>query len=158
MEVGRVVRVRRIAPRPEILVAIGGAILFVAAYPFVPAIHQFMLGPSESEMILGLVLFLAVFAVLGPIVSRTLHVDAERRGAIEGGLENAEETKSEARQLLEELRINISEAHLEAARIREMLANAGLGLSRRRANRRSWMRAGSLKMRLTRFRNLVPIL
>jgi F-type H+-transporting ATPase subunit b len=119
MEDGRVVQVRRMAPPPEILVAMGGGIIFVAAYPFVPAIHQFMLGPSEAEMILGLALFLAVFAALGPIVSRALHVDAERRGAIEGGLENAEETKGEARQLLEEHRINISEAELEASRIRE---------------------------------------
>jgi F-type H+-transporting ATPase subunit b len=125
MEDGRVVQVRRMAPPPEILVAMGGGIIFVAAYPFVPAIHQFMLGPSEAEMILGLALFLAVFAALGPIVSRALHVDAERRGAIEGGLENAEETKGEARQLLEEHRINISEAELEASRIREEARERG---------------------------------
>jgi F-type H+-transporting ATPase subunit b len=125
MEDGRVVRVRPMAPRPEMLVAIACAILLVAAYPFVPAIHQFMLGPSEAEMILGLALFLAVFAVLGPIVSRALQVDAERRGAIEGGLENAEETRSEARQLLEEHRINISEAQLEASRIREEARERG---------------------------------
>jgi F-type H+-transporting ATPase subunit b len=111
--------------RPQWLVPICGAIIFVAAYPFVPAIHQFMLGPSQAEMILGLALFLAVFAVLGPIVSRALHVDAERRGAIEGGLKNAEETKSEARQLLEEHRINASEAQLEAARMREGARESG---------------------------------
>ena len=125
MKDGRVVRVRRMVSRPEWLVAICGAILFVAAYPFVPAIHQFMLEPSLAEMILSLVLFLAVFAVLGPIVSRALHVDAERRRATEGGLENAEETESEARQLLEEYRINISEAQLEAARIREEARERG---------------------------------
>jgi F-type H+-transporting ATPase subunit b len=125
MEDGRIVRVRHMAPRPEILVAMGGGIIFVAAYPFVPAIHQFMLGPSEAEMILGLVLFLAVFAVLGPIVSRALHVGAERQGAIEGGLENAEEIKSEARQLLEERTVNISGAQLEAARIREEARERG---------------------------------
>jgi F-type H+-transporting ATPase subunit b len=125
MEDGRVVRARHMAPRPEMLVAIGGAVLLVSAYPFVPAIHQFMLGPSEAEMILGLALFLAVYAVLGPIVSRALHVDAERRGAIEGGLENAEEIKSEARQLLEERRVNISEAQVEASRIREEARGRG---------------------------------
>ena len=125
MEEGRIVRVRPTAPRPEILVAIGGGIIFVAAYPFVPAIHQFMLGPNEAEMILGLVLFLAVFAVLGPIVSRVLHVDAGRRGAIEGGLENAEEIRSEARQLLEEHRIGICEAQLEAAGLREEARERG---------------------------------
>jgi F-type H+-transporting ATPase subunit b len=125
MKDGRVVRIRRILPRPEWLVAICSGILFIAAYPFVPAIHQFMLGPSPAEMILGLVLFLAVFAVLGPIVSRVLDFDAERRGAIEGGLENAEETRGEARQLLEEHRNLISEEQLEAARIREEARERG---------------------------------
>ena len=119
MEDGRVVRDRRMVAQPQWLVPIGGAILFVSVYPFVPSIHQFLLGPSLSEMILSLVLFLAVFAVFSWIVPRTLHVTAERRGIIEGGLENAEETNSEARQLLEEHRISISGAQLEAARIRE---------------------------------------
>ena len=125
MEDGRVVQVRRAVARPQWLVAIAGGIIFVAAYPFVPAIHQFMLEPSLAEMILGLVLFLAGFAVLSRSVSRTLHVIAEREGVIEGGLENAEETKSEARQLLEEHRITISEAQLEAARIREEAGERG---------------------------------
>jgi F-type H+-transporting ATPase subunit b len=40
-------------------------------------------------------------------------------------LENAEETKSEARQLLEEHRIIISTAQLEAARIREEARERG---------------------------------
>jgi hypothetical protein len=53
MKDGRVVRVRRMVSRPEWLVAICGTILFVAAYPFVPAIQQFLLGPSLAEMILG---------------------------------------------------------------------------------------------------------
>jgi F-type H+-transporting ATPase subunit b len=119
MEDGRVVRVRRMADRPQWLVAICGAIPFVAAYPFVPAIHQFMLEPSLADMILSLVLFLAVFAVLSWIVPRALHVTAGRQGVIEGGSENAEKTRSEARQLLEQRRITISEAQLEAARIRE---------------------------------------
>ena len=119
MEDGRVVRDRRMVVRPQWLVPICGAILFVSAYPFVPAIHQFLLGPSLSEMILSLVLFLAVFAVFSWIVSRASHVTNERRGAIEGGLENTEELKSEARQLLEEHGISISGAQLEAARIRE---------------------------------------
>jgi F-type H+-transporting ATPase subunit b len=119
MDDGRVVPERRMVARPQWLVPICGAILFVSAYPFVPAIHQFLLGPSLSEMILSLVLFLAVFAVFSWIVPRTLQVTAERRGIIEGGLENAEETNSEARQLLEEHRISISGAQLEAARIRE---------------------------------------
>jgi F-type H+-transporting ATPase subunit b len=128
MEDGQGVRVRRIAPRAQWLVPACGAILFVAAYPFVPAIHQFLLGPSLGEMILSLVLFLSVFAVFSLVVPRALQVTAERRGVIEGGLESAEETKGEARQLLEERRINISEAQLEAARIREEARERGAQL------------------------------
>jgi F-type H+-transporting ATPase subunit b len=119
MEDSRVVRAYRMASRPQWLVPICGAIILVAAYPFAPAIHQFLLGPSLTEMILSLALFLVVFTVLSRIVPRVLHVTAERRDAIEGGLENAEETKSEARRLLEEHRTHISEAQLEASRIRE---------------------------------------
>ena len=119
MEDGRVVRDRRLAARPQWLVPIGGAILFVSAYPFVPAIHQFLIGPSLAEMILSLVLFLIVFALFSWIVPRALQVTVERRGIVEEGLENAEETNSEARQLLEEHRVSISGAQLEAARIRE---------------------------------------
>jgi F-type H+-transporting ATPase subunit b len=120
MEDGRVVRDRRMVAQPQWLVPIGGAILFVSIYPFVPAtIHQFLLGPSLSEMILSLVLFLAVFAVFSWIVPRALDVTAERRGIVEGGLENAEEANSQARRLLEEHAVSIFEAQVEAARIRE---------------------------------------
>ena len=119
MEDGRVVRDRRLVARPQWLVPIGGAILFVSAYPFVPAIHQFLLGPSLGEMILGLVLFLAVFALFSWIVPRALQVTAERRDMVEGGLENAAEANSEARRLLEERGVSIFGAQLEAARIRE---------------------------------------
>ena len=119
MEDSRLVRDRRLVARPQWLVPICGATLFVSVYPFVPVIHQFLLAPSLSEMILSLVLFLAVFAVFSWIVPRALHVTAERRGIIEGGLENAEQTKGEAGQLLEEQRISISGAQLGAARIRE---------------------------------------
>jgi F-type H+-transporting ATPase subunit b len=123
MKDGRVVRVRRTVSRPEWIVTICGAILFVAAYPlldkFVPAIQQFTLGPSLSEMILSLALFLILFAVLSRVVvPRALNVIAERSGAIEGTLADAEETQGEARQLLEEYRTTISEAQLEAAHIR----------------------------------------
>jgi F-type H+-transporting ATPase subunit b len=113
------------ASPPGWLVAISGAILFVAAYPFVPAVHQFMLGPSLAEMILSLVLFLAVFAVLSRLVPRVLQVTAERRDVIAGGFENAQETRTEARQLLDEHRISVSRAQLEAERIREEARERG---------------------------------
>ena len=119
MEDSRVARLYRMASRPQWLVPVCGAIILVAAYPFVPIIHQFLLGPSLGEMVLGLALFLVVFTVLSRIVPRVLDVTAERRDAMEGGLENAKAANSEARRLLEEHRNYISEAELEASRIRE---------------------------------------
>jgi F-type H+-transporting ATPase subunit b len=125
MEDSRVARVYRRASRPQWLVPVGGAIVLVAAYPFVPAVHQFLLGPSLAEMILGLVLFLVVFTVLSRIVPRVLEVTAEGRDAMEGGLEDAEETRGEARRLLAEHKTYISEAQLEASRIREEARERG---------------------------------
>jgi F-type H+-transporting ATPase subunit b len=125
MEDSRVARVYRVVSQPQWLVPVCGAIILVAAYPFVQAIHQFLLGPSLAEMILSLVLFLVVFTVLSLIVPRVLDVTAERRDAIEGGLENAEETRSEARRLLAEHRTDISEAQLEASLIREEARERG---------------------------------
>jgi F-type H+-transporting ATPase subunit b len=125
MEDSRVIRLYRMVSRPQWLVPGCGAVILVAAYPFVPAVHQFLLGPSLAEMILSLVLFLVVFTVLSWVVPRVLDVTAERRDAIEGGLENAEEAGSEARRLLAEHATYISEAQLEAARIREEARERG---------------------------------
>ena len=125
MQDSRVIRLYRMASRPQWLVPVCGAVILVAAYPFVPAVHQFLLGPSLAEMILSLVLFLVVFTVLSWVVPRVLDVTAERRDAIEGGLENAGETRSEARRLLAEHATYISEAQLEAARIREEARERG---------------------------------
>jgi F-type H+-transporting ATPase subunit b len=125
MEDSRVIRVYRMVSRPQWLVPVCGAIILVAAYPFVPAVHQFLLEPSLAEMVLSLVLFLVVFTLLSRIVPRVLDVTAERRNAIEGGLENAQETRSEARRLLAEHGTYISEAQLEASRIREEARERG---------------------------------
>jgi F-type H+-transporting ATPase subunit b len=125
MEDSRVIRAYRMVSGPQWLVPVCGATILVAAYPFVPAVHQFLLGPSLAEMILGLVLFLVVFTVFSWIVPRVLDVTAERRDAIEGGLENAEETRSEARRLLADHGTYISEAELEASRIREEARERG---------------------------------
>jgi F-type H+-transporting ATPase subunit b len=125
VEDSRVARVYRMASRPQCLVPVGGAIILVAAYPFVPAVHQFLLGPSLAEMVLSLALFLVVFTVLSRIVPRVLDVTAERRDVLEEGLENAEEARSEARRLLAEHRTRISEAQLEASRIREEARERG---------------------------------
>jgi F-type H+-transporting ATPase subunit b len=76
--------------------------------------------PSLTELIIGGLSFLIVFAVLGkvlmPRISKTL---AERTDAIEGGLKRADDAQAEAKQVLEQYRAQLAEARHEAARLRE---------------------------------------
>jgi F-type H+-transporting ATPase subunit b len=81
------------------------------------------LGPlavSLSELIIGTIAFLIVFAVLYrvlfPRIQQTLK---ERTEAIEGGLEKATETQKEAEQTLEQYRQQLAEARHEASRLRQ---------------------------------------
>jgi F-type H+-transporting ATPase subunit b len=124
-EDGRPRRARRMMPGPQWIVAIGGAVLFVAAYPFIPAVHQLTLGPSLAEMILSLALFLSVFTVLGKVVSRARNVIATRSSEVGGNLANARNTRSEAGRLREEYRTTISGAQREAAHIRQEARERG---------------------------------
>jgi F-type H+-transporting ATPase subunit b len=121
----RMMRARGNVPSPEVMVAIFGSALFVAVYPFVPAVHQFLVGPSLSEMILGLVLFLIVFAAVGTMVSRALNVIAVRSCALEEDLTNAKEVHGEARRMHEESRTTITGAEVEAARMRQEARERG---------------------------------
>ena len=81
------------------------------------------LGPlavSLSELIIGTIAFLIVFAVLYrvlfPRIQQTLK---ERTEAIEGGLEKATETQKEADATLEQYRQQLAEARHEASRLRQ---------------------------------------
>jgi F-type H+-transporting ATPase subunit b len=81
------------------------------------------LGPlavSLSELIIGTIAFLIVFAVLYrvlfPRIQQTLK---ERTEAIEGGLEKATETQKEAEETLEQYRQQLAEARREASRLRQ---------------------------------------
>lgn len=87
------------------------------------------LGPlavSLSELIIGTIAFLIVFAVLYrvllPRIQQTLQ---ERTEAIEGGLEKATETQKEAEQTLEQYRAQLAEARHEASRLRQEAQEAG---------------------------------
>ena len=87
------------------------------------------LGPlavSLSELIIGTISFLIVFAVLYrvlfPRIQQTLK---ERTEAIEGGLEKATETQKEAEQTLEQYRAQLAEARHEASRLRQEAQEAG---------------------------------
>ena len=81
------------------------------------------LGPlavNLSELILGTIAFLIVFAVLYkvlfPRIQQTL---AERTDQIEGGLKRAEETQAEAQQTLEQYQAQLADARHEASRLRQ---------------------------------------
>ncbi len=78
------------------------------------------LSPNLSELIIGTISFLIVFAVLWrvllPRIQQTL---TERTDQIEGGLQRAEEAQAEAKQTLEQYQAQLAEARHEASRLRQ---------------------------------------
>jgi F-type H+-transporting ATPase subunit b len=81
------------------------------------------LGPlavSLSELIIGTIAFLIVFAVLYRVLfPRIQQILKERTEAIEGGLERATETQKEAEETLDQYRAQLAEARHEASRLRQ---------------------------------------
>ena len=82
--------------------------------------------PSWPEFIIGLILFVVIFGVLGkmllPRISKTLE---ERTDKIEGGLARAEEAQQEASKTLKEYQEQLASARHEAARLREEAREQG---------------------------------
>jgi len=78
------------------------------------------LSPDLSELIIGTIAFLIVFAVLYrvlfPRIQQTL---TERTDAIEGGLKRADEAQAEAKQTLEQYQAQLADARHEASRLRQ---------------------------------------
>jgi F-type H+-transporting ATPase subunit b len=78
------------------------------------------LSPNITELIIGTVSFLIVFAVLWrvllPRIQQTL---TERTDQIEGGLQRAEEAQAEAKQTLEQYQAQLADARHEASRLRQ---------------------------------------
>jgi F-type H+-transporting ATPase subunit b len=76
--------------------------------------------PDATELIIGVIAFVIVFAILGrvllPRIQQTLQ---ERTDQIEGGLERAEEAQREAKQTLEQYQAQLAEARHEASRLRQ---------------------------------------
>jgi len=76
--------------------------------------------PHLSELIVGLVAFALLYFFLArklfPIFER---VYRERREAIQGGIEHAEQVQAEAQQTLEQYQQQMAEARHEASRLRE---------------------------------------
>jgi F-type H+-transporting ATPase subunit b len=82
--------------------------------------------PNWTEVIVGGIAFLIVFAVLWrvllPRISKALE---ERTDAIEGGLQRAAEAQDEATRLQDEYRQRLADARHEAARLREEAREQG---------------------------------
>jgi F-type H+-transporting ATPase subunit b len=82
--------------------------------------------PSVTEMIIGGIAFLIVFAVLAkvlmPRITKTLQ---ERTDAIEGGLKRAEDAQAEAARMLDEYTAKLADARHEASRLREEAQERG---------------------------------
>jgi F-type H+-transporting ATPase subunit b len=82
--------------------------------------------PNWVEFIIGTIVFLIVFGILGklllPRITKTL---AEREDAIEGGINRAENAQKEAAELREQYRAQLAEAAREASRQREAAREEG---------------------------------
>src|SRR5258708_21507776 len=84
------------------------------------------LSPNLTELIIGTISFLVVFAVLWrvllPRIQQTL---VERTDQIEGGLQRAEEAQQEAKQTLEQYQAQLAEARHQASRLRQDAPEGG---------------------------------
>lgn len=87
--------------------------------------------PEPGELIIGLVAFLVLFVFTWKwVLPRFRQVLDERREKIQGELEQAESTKHEADQLLEQYRQQLAQARDEANRIIEEARSASEDLRR----------------------------
>lgn len=78
------------------------------------------LGFVWSEFVLVLIIFaLLFFLVRQYVVPNFEKTFADRREAIEGGIERAEEAQNQAQRMLEQYKEQLNEARVEAAQIRE---------------------------------------
>ena len=85
--------------------------------------------PHMSELIVGAIAFLLLFLFLRAKVFPVFEkVFAERRNAIEGGMERAKAAETEAKDTLEQYRAQLAEARHEAARLREDAREQGAAI------------------------------
>ncbi|GLW71113.1 ATP synthase subunit b [Kitasatospora phosalacinea] len=87
------------------------------------------LEPNVPELILGLIVFFALFWALGkvllPRIERTL---AERHDKTDGGMARAEAARAEAERIRREFQAELAAARHEAAAIRQTAAEEGAAL------------------------------
>ena len=82
--------------------------------------------PTWPELIIGIIVFVVVFGVLGRmLLPRIVKTLSEREDAIQGGINRADEAQAEAAALLEQYRQQLSDARQEASRIRAEATEQG---------------------------------
>jgi F-type H+-transporting ATPase subunit b len=82
--------------------------------------------PSWPEFVIGTVVFIVVFGILGKmLLPRITKMLNEREDAIEGGINRAENAQKEAAELREQYRAQLAEAAREASRQREAAREEG---------------------------------
>jgi F-type H+-transporting ATPase subunit b len=82
--------------------------------------------PNWPEFIIGTVVFIIVFGILGKmLLPRIVKTLEEREDAIQGGINRADEAQAEAQQLLEQYRAQLNDARQEASRLREEAREQG---------------------------------
>ena len=82
--------------------------------------------PHPGEVIVGLVAFGVLYWVIAKKVVPLFEAAyAQRKDAIQGGIERAERAQAEAQAALEEYRTQLADARAEAARIREVARSEG---------------------------------
>lgn len=85
--------------------------------------------PHVAEIIVGLVSFGLLLFVLGrAVVPRFEKAFDQRRAAIEGGMQRAEQAQAEAQAALEDYRSQLAEARHESARMREEAREQGAAI------------------------------
>jgi F-type H+-transporting ATPase subunit b len=82
--------------------------------------------PSWPEFIIGTVVFIIVFGILGKmLLPRIMTMLAEREDAIQGGINRADEAQAEAQAVLAQYRGQLEDAKHEASRMREEAREQG---------------------------------
>jgi F-type H+-transporting ATPase subunit b len=82
--------------------------------------------PTLQELIIGTVVFLIVFGVLGKfLLPRAQKMLAERTEQIEGGLAQSKEAQDEAAEVLDQYKQQLADARREASRLRQEATEQG---------------------------------
>jgi F-type H+-transporting ATPase subunit b len=94
--------------------------------PIADAAQQNPLLPSWPEFVIGTIVFIIVFGILGKmLLPRIIQTLNEREDAIQGGINRADEAQAEAQAVLAQYRAQLEDAKHESARMREEAREQG---------------------------------